>query len=40
MGDYTLLSDVNRKNPFLQDHYIIQTMKYFGVSDRLIDKTK
>lgn len=36
MADYSQLTDANRKNPEMQDHYIIKTMKMFGVSDSLI----
>lgn len=40
MADYSLLSDANRKNPDMQDHYILKTMKLFGVSEALMERTK
>lgn len=36
MRDYSELSDENKKSPEMQDHYILQTMKLFGVSENLI----
>lgn len=40
MADYSELTDINKKNAEMQDHYILKTMRLFGVSESLIDKTK
>ena len=38
--DETFLADWKRKDPELQDIYIIKSMKMFGVSPELIEKTR